>query len=75
MCNNNAEETVEHFILNCTKYEEARSILTQKLNQLYINFSVMNTVAKMKFILNIDYSAISVIYNYLNDILKSRNIY
>ena len=35
----------------------------------------MNTVAKMKFILNIDYSAISVIYNYLNDILKSRNIY
>ena len=75
MCNNNAEETVEHFILNCTKYEEARSILIQKLSQLHINFPVMNTVEKMKFILNIDNSAISVICNYLTDILKSRNIY
>ena len=35
----------------------------------------MNTVEKMKFILNIDNSAISVIRNYLADILKSRNIY
>ena len=75
MCNSNAGETVEHFILNCTKYEEARSILIQKLSQLHMNFLVMNTVEKMKFILNIDNSAISVICNYLTDILKSRNIY
>ena len=62
MCNN-VEETVEHFILNCTKYEAARSILIQKLNQLHINFPLMNTVKKIKFILNIDNSAISVVCN------------
>ena len=29
MCNNNAEESVglEHFVLNCIKFEEARSII------------------------------------------------
>ena len=43
-CHNNAEETVEHFILNCTKYEEGRSILIHKLNQLHINFPVILTL-------------------------------
>ena len=75
MCINNVEETVELFILNCTKYEEQDQILIQKLNQLHINFPAINIVEKMKFNLNIDNSVISVICTYLTDILKSINIY
>ena len=73
MCNINEEETAEHLVLQCAKYEQCRTKFIEKVNNLHIDFNSMLPADKMYF-LNVDHRAINEICSFLSDIFKSRKL-
>ena len=74
MCDSNVDETTEHFLLQCVKYEISRQKFTNRLNVLNIDFNSMESVDdKIAFILNVDSRAVNEICSYISEICKIRN--
>ena len=73
MCDSGDNETVEHFLLYCNKYNNIRQSFIENLRKVNIYLNHMDDKSKLNFILNSENQA-SLICNYVSKLLKERNL-